>query len=91
MPIHPDDLPLLGMQWNGVTYVDTALQFGLRLAPKIFTALSDALLWIFMNHEEVTESIHYLDDFLFVGARTSGEWREPCKVRYYMSPMIIYN
>ena len=73
MPIHPDDRPLLGMQWKGVTYVDTALPFGLRSAPKIFTALSDALWWVFRNHGEVTESIHYLDDYLFVGAPASGE------------------
>ena len=66
MPIHPDDRQLLGMQWKGVTYViygaPVRPSFGLRSAPKIFTALSDALLWVFMNHGEVTESIHYLDD-----------------------------
>ena len=40
------DRHLLGMQWDGKLYVDTALPFGLHLAPKIFTALADGLMWI---------------------------------------------
>ena len=36
VPIHPTDRYLLGMMWNGQLYVDTALPFGLRSAPKIF-------------------------------------------------------
>ena len=43
VPVHPDDRPLLGMRWNGSLYVDTALPFGLRSAPKLFTAIADAL------------------------------------------------
>ena len=54
------------MQCEGRTFVDGALPFGLRLAPKIFTALADALQWI-MEREGVTMVIHYLDDFLFLG------------------------
>ena len=74
IPIHPDDRPLLRMQWKGVTSVDTALPFGLRSAPKIFTALADALLWVFLNRgEDRLDSIHYLDDYLCVGAPASGE------------------
>jgi hypothetical protein len=37
--VHPEDRHLLGMQFEGKTYVDTALPFGLRSAPKLFTAL----------------------------------------------------
>ena len=46
VPVHPEDRKLLGMQWQGKVYIDTALPFGLRSAPKIFTAISDALEWI---------------------------------------------
>ena len=46
VPVHPDDRPLLGMQWRGRVFLDKALPFGLRSAPKMFTALSDALEWI---------------------------------------------
>ena len=46
MPVHPEDRLLLGMKWRGELLVDGALPFGLRSAPKLFTALADALLWI---------------------------------------------
>lgn len=29
IPVHPSDRMLLGMQWNGDTYTDTTLPFGL--------------------------------------------------------------
>ena len=72
VPIHPDDRCVLGMRWKGAIYIDTCLPFGLRLAPKIFTALADALGWIFTQHG-VRDVIHYLDDFLIVGDPGSSE------------------
>ena len=47
VPVHPADRLLLGMQWKGDVFFDTRLPFGLRLAPKIFSAVADALQWIF--------------------------------------------
>ena len=38
VPVHPEDRLLLGMAWDGAVFVDTILPFGLRSAPKIFTA-----------------------------------------------------
>ena len=32
VPVHPEDRPLLGMQWKERLYIDTALPFGLRSA-----------------------------------------------------------
>ena len=46
IPIHPDDRWLFGMVWEGVLFVDTALPFGLRSAPKLFNAVADAVEWI---------------------------------------------
>ena len=43
VPVHPEDQPLLGMEWRGDVFVDAALPFGLRSAPKIFNAVADAL------------------------------------------------
>ena len=40
VPVHPQDCPLLGMQWEGKVYVDATLLFGLRYAPKIFLCCS---------------------------------------------------
>ena len=65
VPIHPQDRPLLGMEWEGKLYIDTVLPFGLRSAPKVFSALADSLEWILI-HQGITHCIHYLDDFLTV-------------------------
>ena len=54
------------MQWEGVTYLDGALPFGLRSAPKIFSALADGLMWI-LHSRGVASALHYLDDFLLLG------------------------
>jgi hypothetical protein len=67
VPIHPDDRWLLGMRWEESLFVDTALPFGLRSAPKIFTAIADAVEWI-LKQAGVKFVIHYLDDFLLIGA-----------------------
>lgn len=40
VPVHPDDCLLLGMKWQGKLYIDTTITFGLRSAPKIFTAIA---------------------------------------------------
>ena len=45
VPIHPDDHHLLGIDWKGDTYVDRALPFGLRSAPKVFSAVADMITW----------------------------------------------
>ena len=52
----PDDEVLLGVQWKGQIYVDSALPFGLHSAPKIFTALADTLLWAFQKEGLYTPS-----------------------------------
>ena len=55
--------------------VDGALPFGLRSAPKLFTALADALLWI-MGQHGVVHMWHYLDDFLILGPPQSDLCRQ---------------
>ena len=65
IPVHPEDRALLGMQWEGALYVDAALPFGLRSAPKIFTSVADALEWMLIERG-VRHVFHYLDDFLIV-------------------------
>lgn len=67
VPIHPDDRWLMGMTWEGSIFVDTTLPFGLRSAPKIFTALADVAEWI-VRQQGVEFIVHYLDDFLVVMA-----------------------
>jgi len=66
VPVHTDDHPLLGMQWRGHIYVDKALPFGLRSAPKIINSIADALEWV-IKSRGVARVDHYLDDFITVG------------------------
>ena len=63
IPIHPDNRDLLGIYWDGQVYVDTALPFGLRSAPLIFTALADGLQWV-LQQWGTSFIAHYLDDFI---------------------------
>ena len=34
------------MSWNGQLYIDTVVPFGLRSAPKVFSAVADAVEWV---------------------------------------------
>ena len=45
VPVHPDNCHLLDMRWHGAIYINTALPFGLCSAPKVFSAVGDALPW----------------------------------------------
>ena len=71
VPVHPEDISLLGVEWDGKRYVDCMLPFGLRSAPKIFNALADALQWV-CQHAGVQDIFHYLDDFAIVGPLESS-------------------
>ena len=71
VPVHPDDRKLLGVAWNGAHYVDAMLPFGLRSAPKVFTAVADALEWC-IRQQGVTGIDHYLDDFVIVAPPTGA-------------------
>ena len=75
MPVHPEDWLLLGLRWRGQLLVDGALAFGLRSAPKLFTALADALLWIMGSHG-IVHAWHYLDDFLILSPPQSSQCRQ---------------
>ena len=75
VPVHPEDRRLLGMSWRDQLFIDTALPFGLRSSPKIFTAIADALEWV-MQQEGVRSALHYLDDFMVFGKPGSGECQE---------------
>ena len=73
VPVHSEDRALLGMLWDGALYVDSVLPFG--SAPKIFTAIADALEWK-VKEEGVGVIFHYLDDFLIVAPPDSSVCEE---------------
>ena len=65
VPVHPFDQALLGLTWKGVVHTEAALPFGLRSAPKLFSAVADTLAWtMFCNGLRCF--LHYLDDFLVI-------------------------
>ena len=72
VPVHPSERKLLGMEWEGKLFVDGMLPFGLRSAPKIFTASADALEWR-VAQQGVRYVFHYLDDFVVIGPAGSSE------------------
>ena len=72
VPVHPEDRFLLGMEFEGRTYVDTTLPFGLRSAPKLFTALAEALEWC-VKRKGLEWLLKYIDDFLIMGRRNTDE------------------
>lgn len=51
-------------------YIDRALPFGLRSAPKLFSALTDGFMW-FLHCNDIQYGLHYLDDFLLLGPANS--------------------
>ena len=60
------------MKWKGLVFFDSRLPFGLRSAPKIFSAIADALQWVF-EQNGVTWVGHYLDDYITAGPQGSQE------------------
>ena len=72
VPIHPEDRWSLGVIWDKAVYVDCQLPFGLASAPAIFNAMADALEWI-LRSRGIRAIIHYLDDFLVLGAPASDK------------------
>ena len=56
VPVHPDDRPLLGMEWKGQVFADPMLPFGLRSAPKIFNAVADAVEW-YLNSRGIAHAL----------------------------------
>ena len=73
VPVHPKDQHLLAISWEGQTYVDRALPFRLCLAPKIFSAVANAIAWVLFFQGGICFFLHYLDGFLFFSAPGTDE------------------
>ena len=71
--VHPSDRYLLGVKWHNLYYVDLALPFRLRSAPFIFYSVAEMVEWILLNSHNVSDLLHYLDDFITAGPRDSNQ------------------
>jgi hypothetical protein len=49
VPVHPSDLPLLGIKWRSLYFASTRLVFGLRSAARIFNNISTAMVRILIH------------------------------------------
>ena len=63
LPIHPDDIHLLGFQAFDKFFIDARLPFGLASAPALFERVSKAIHWIV--ERDSGKIVHYLDDYFF--------------------------
>ena len=71
------------MAWQGTVYIDKRLPFGLRSAPKIFSAVADALQFILLSRG-ITHSLHYLDDYILVTSSfEEAEAQKQCLVSIF--------
>ena len=71
--VHPADRSFLGMKWRGHYYVDLTLPFGLRSAPYIFNSVASLVAWILPHNYQVSDLLHYLDDFITAGPPDSSQ------------------
>ncbi|XP_060111191.1 semaphorin-6A-like [Heteronotia binoei] len=72
LPVHPDDFELLGFKFEGKFYTDRALPMGCSVSCAAFERFSSFLEWLLKDRSGRGKIVHYLDDFLFVGAARSG-------------------
>ena len=75
LPLDPEDLHLVGFQWNGKLFSDRVLPMGLRsqICQRVATAVS------YLYYKLGYMAVHYLDDFR--GAELLGKILENCGLK----------
>ena len=84
LPVNTNDRSLLGMKWKNKYYIDLALPFGLRSAPKIFTKFADVLEYLLSRVGSITHIQHYLDDFFLVGNPNSNDCQSALSACFHL-------
>ena len=87
-PVHPADLELLGIHWEGQYYIDLRLPFGLRSSPYLFNRLADAFEWILKNNYTITDLMHYLDDYFTVGPPNSKTCADNVNIMIHLASYL---
>ena len=72
VPLAPSVRPLLAFEWEGTTYIECCLPFGLSTAPFIFNLFSEGLHWLLEAYLPFGSVAHYLDDFITVVNASAG-------------------
>lgn len=73
LPIDPAGFNSLGFQFDNQFYFDRCLPMGFTLSCFYFEAFSSFLNWVIDRDIGGAGSMHYLDDFLFVGSNYSHD------------------
>ena len=71
LPVHPDDFDLLGICVKGKFYYDRCMPMGCSIACSTFEKFSTFLEYCCRKVADSCNTLHYLDDFFFVGASES--------------------
>ncbi len=74
LPIHLKSLNLLGFKHRGKYYVSKTMPQGCKTSCRIFDSFSAAVHWCLDSETGTMCTIHYIDDFLFI-----GENKEMCE------------
>ena len=83
-PVHPADLELLGIHWEGQYHINLRLPFGLHSSPYLFNCLADAFEWILKNNYMLTDLIHYLDDYFTMAPPNSKTCADDVNITIHM-------
>ena len=67
LPIHPNDFELVGFKLDGKYYVDKSMPMGCSVSCSTWVQFSTSLKWFVKLERGTGATMHYLDDFLFVG------------------------
>ena len=62
-PMHPDDIPLLGLAYNQALYLETRLPFGVRSGPCIFANIAEPIRDIYRSIISSNLLANMQDDF----------------------------
>ena len=65
------------------------LPLGLRLTPKIFNAVADALNW-YLYQCGIPNILHYIDDFITIGPLGSTSVMSPCQLCIGCAQSLAY-
>ena len=73
LPIHPSDFELVGFKVENQYYVDKSMPMGCSVSCSTWVQFSTFLEWFLKIKGGTGSTMHYLDDFLFVGHKNSEE------------------
>ncbi|KAJ1089006.1 hypothetical protein NDU88_002160 [Pleurodeles waltl] len=75
LPVHPGSFHILGMKWAGQYFYDKCMPMGCAVSCSLFETFACFLEWALKEQKPPGSSLHYLDDFLFIGKAGSDECR----------------